>query len=109
VAGFEFFQCLAGGIVKNVVHGTGRKLELFADFNGLLAGYRPLRPPMPWLTTPPTKNYFTVFQFIMPVFFLFLKPLSGFFAIRCNQGQFVLDAYFFMRYLNPLVIVLFLE
>jgi hypothetical protein len=38
VTGFQFFQSLAGGIVENVIQGARKKLELFADFNGMLAG-----------------------------------------------------------------------
>ena len=36
--GLQLFQSLASGIVKDVIHGTGRKLKLLASFNGLLAG-----------------------------------------------------------------------
>ena len=36
--GLQLFQSLAGGIVEYVIHGTGRRLKLFAGFNGLLSG-----------------------------------------------------------------------
>ena len=40
VSGVQLFQSLVGGIVEDVVHGSGRKLKLLAGFNGLLTDKR---------------------------------------------------------------------
>ena len=35
----QLFQSLAGAIVKYIIHGTGRKLKLFAGFNKWMVSY----------------------------------------------------------------------